>query len=252
MSQSTESTTESNPFTKPGFIIAAALVVALIAAAVVIFLLPKGQDSTAQPAPASSASRRSPQPAPALRRRGWEKRLRAALQHGNGPGRSTEVQVGARRENGRTHRPQNLRSGRDRRRRLPVMLRPVPNGCPLRGCQPFALGSSGDPGLSQARRTSSWCPARAGMHAAKADILVNVQSSDNHSISWLPHQVLHPTEADVDLAFQTYNGALGAHGPSAALGGWGLEVSSRQTTAKLVNDIAQLSDLSGFIAWSGA
>ena len=50
MSQSTESTTESNPFTKPGFIIAAALVVALIAAAVVIFLLPKGQD-TAQPAP---------------------------------------------------------------------------------------------------------------------------------------------------------------------------------------------------------
>jgi hypothetical protein len=51
MSQSTESTTESNPFTKPGFIIAAALVVALIAAAVVIFLLPKGQGN-AQPAPA--------------------------------------------------------------------------------------------------------------------------------------------------------------------------------------------------------
>jgi hypothetical protein len=51
MSQSTESTTESNPFTKPGFIIAAALVVALIAATVVIFLLPKGQGN-AQPAPA--------------------------------------------------------------------------------------------------------------------------------------------------------------------------------------------------------
>jgi hypothetical protein len=55
MSQSTESTTESNPFTKPGFIIAAALVVALIAAAVVIFLLPKGQD-TAPPAPGTAAS----------------------------------------------------------------------------------------------------------------------------------------------------------------------------------------------------
>jgi hypothetical protein len=55
MSQSTESTTESNPFTKPGFIIAAALVVALIAAAVVIFLLPKGQDN-AQPAPGTAAS----------------------------------------------------------------------------------------------------------------------------------------------------------------------------------------------------
>lgn len=55
MSQSTESTTESNPFTKPGFIIAAALVVALIAAAVVIFLLPKGQGN-AQPAPAETSS----------------------------------------------------------------------------------------------------------------------------------------------------------------------------------------------------
>jgi hypothetical protein len=55
MSQSTESTTESNPFTKPGFIIAAALVVALIAAAVVIFLLPKGQDP-AQPAPGTAAA----------------------------------------------------------------------------------------------------------------------------------------------------------------------------------------------------
>ena len=53
MSQSTESSTESNPFTKPGFIIAAGLVVALIAAAVVIFLPPKGQEN-AQPAPAES------------------------------------------------------------------------------------------------------------------------------------------------------------------------------------------------------
>jgi hypothetical protein len=55
LSQSTESTTESNPFTKPGFIIAAALVVALIAATVVIFLLPKGQGN-AQPAPTESSS----------------------------------------------------------------------------------------------------------------------------------------------------------------------------------------------------
>ncbi|TQS88555.1 hypothetical protein EU811_21020 [Arthrobacter sp. TS-15] len=55
MSQSTESTTESNPFTKPGFIIAAALVVALIAATVVIFLLPKGEGN-AQPAPTGSSS----------------------------------------------------------------------------------------------------------------------------------------------------------------------------------------------------
>lgn len=58
MSQSTESTTESNPFTKPGFIIAAALVVALIAATIVIFLLPKGQGN-AQPAPAPAETNSS-------------------------------------------------------------------------------------------------------------------------------------------------------------------------------------------------
>ena len=63
MSQSTESTTESNPFTKPGFIIAAALVVALIAAAIVIFLLPKGQDD-AQPAPTQAESSTQPAASP--------------------------------------------------------------------------------------------------------------------------------------------------------------------------------------------
>ncbi|GGJ40195.1 hypothetical protein [Paenarthrobacter histidinolovorans] len=61
MSQSTESTTEANPFTKPGFIIAAALVVALIAAAVVIFLLPKGQGN-AQPSPAESSNSATAKP----------------------------------------------------------------------------------------------------------------------------------------------------------------------------------------------
>ncbi|KII27073.1 hypothetical protein M707_24070, partial [Arthrobacter sp. AK-YN10] len=63
MSQSTESTTEANPFTKPGFIIAAALVVALIAAAVLIFLLPKGQENAQQaPADSSNAATASPSP----------------------------------------------------------------------------------------------------------------------------------------------------------------------------------------------
>ena len=56
MSQSSESTTESNPFTKPGFIIAAALVLALVAATVVIFLLPKGQGNAQQPAAAPAAN----------------------------------------------------------------------------------------------------------------------------------------------------------------------------------------------------
>src|SRR6478736_8904882 len=63
MSQSTESTTESNPFTKPGFIIAAVLVVALLAAGIVVFLLPKGQ-SDAQPSPPTPGTGSTPAASP--------------------------------------------------------------------------------------------------------------------------------------------------------------------------------------------
>jgi hypothetical protein len=55
MSQSTENTTESNPFTNPGFIIAAVLVVAMVAATIIIFLVPKGNED-AQPAPTAAKS----------------------------------------------------------------------------------------------------------------------------------------------------------------------------------------------------
>ena len=89
MSESTENTTESNPFTKPGFIISAALVVALIAAAIVIFLLPKGQgNAQPAPAPAESGSTAAASPSasaerltrasagcPQHRKRHWELRL---------------------------------------------------------------------------------------------------------------------------------------------------------------------------------
>ena len=133
MSESTQSSTERSPFTKPGFIISAALVVALIAAVVVIFFLPKA-DSTAQPAPASSSAGAS-SAAVKVSRRGWKECLRAALKHGDGLGSSTEVQVGTRRQNGSPHRSQDLRPGRDRRRWVPLVLREFPHRRALRGRQ---------------------------------------------------------------------------------------------------------------------
>jgi hypothetical protein len=53
MSESTQENTEQNPFTRPGFIISAALVLAIVAAALIIFLLPKG---TPQAEPVSTAT----------------------------------------------------------------------------------------------------------------------------------------------------------------------------------------------------
>jgi hypothetical protein len=62
MSESTQENTEQNPFTRPGFVISAALVLAIVAAALIIFLLPKGNpeaepSSTTTPtAPTNSAT----------------------------------------------------------------------------------------------------------------------------------------------------------------------------------------------------
>src|SRR5687768_14039387 len=62
MSESTPSTTGTNPFTRPGFILSATLVVALVAAVIVIFFLPKG-GGAAQPAPSPSGGNASAAPA---------------------------------------------------------------------------------------------------------------------------------------------------------------------------------------------
>jgi hypothetical protein len=59
-----------------------------------------------------------------------------------------------------------------------------------------------------------------------------------------------PTEADVDLAFETRNGIL-AHTvlPLRWMDGdWKAKVSD---DGKLINEITQLRDLGSFIAWSG-
>ena len=160
MSESTESTTERNPFTKPGFIISAALVVALIAAAVVIFFLPKDRQHRPARPGLIGEPRRLRDSQHSQLRRGWKECLRAALKHGDGPGNSTEVQVGTRRENGRTHRPQDLRPGRDGRRRVPSCFAHSPTGASTRPstCRPL---------VRPLRRTSSsspksfWSPALA-------------------------------------------------------------------------------------------
>ena len=60
-----------------------------------------------------------------------------------------------------------------------------------------------------------------------------------------------PTSANVDLAFQTNKGLYG----HAVLplkwsdGDWKAEIAD---SGELINDIVQISDLSGFIPWSGA
>ena len=134
MSESTQSSTERSPFTKPGFIISAALVVALLAAVVVIFFLPK--DRQHRPARPGLIGGQHLLGAVHGSRRGGKSIC--------GLPSSTDTALGAAPKTkwelvGKMAAPTDPKTfgpGRDGRRRLPVLLRSLTNRRALRGRQP--------------------------------------------------------------------------------------------------------------------
>ena len=220
MSQSTESTTESNPFTKPGFIIAAALVVALIAAAVVIFLLPKGQEHrpagpglTADPAP-------RPQPAPAP--------ADAAGKSVCGLPSSTETALGAAPKSkwelvGKMAAPTDPKTfgpGMTDGDGFRSCFAHSPTGALYAAVNIWRLGSSGSLPNEMKLADKLLVPG-AGRDAAMQDQGSDLGSSSGPTtvqVSGFSIKSYTPSEANVDLAFKTDNGALGALGPVACVG----------------------------------
>jgi hypothetical protein len=250
MSQSTESTTESNPFTKPGFIIAAALVVALIAATLVIFLIPK-REGTAQPTPApaesSSTSTRSPSASA------------AAGASVCGLPASSETALGAAPETkwelvGRTAAPTEPKSigpGTTAPNGFRSCFAQSPTGALYAAANMVALGGLSDTGIQKELIEKLVVPG-PGRDAALKDIRIP-SSSDSSSIQirGFVIKAYSPTAAHVDLAFATPTGEYG-HGVLPLKwtnGDWKVEISD---SGELLNDVAQISDLSKFIPWSGA
>ncbi|MDI3243051.1 hypothetical protein QK292_15955 [Arthrobacter sp. AL08] len=249
MSQSTESTTESNPFTKPGFIIAAALVVALIAAAVVIFLLPKGQD-TAQVAPAASPDSTTAA-APT-------KSADAAGKSVCGLPSSTETALGTAPKSkwelvGKIAAPTDPKTfgpGMTDEDGLRSCFAKSPTGALYAAANILAMGSSGDPVLSQ-KATDKLLMPGPGRDIARADSSSKPTSNSTVQFRGFVIKSYSPTAANVDIAFQTDKGMLG-HAVLPLLwadGDWKLAIAD---SGQLINEIAQIRDLSGFIAWSGA
>ncbi|MGO4188583.1 hypothetical protein [Pseudarthrobacter sp. TAF60_1] len=250
MSRSTESTTEPNPFTKPGFIIAGALVVALIAATVVIFLLPKGQ-GTAQPAPApaepSSTSSASPSASAAAGASvcGLPASSETAL--GTAPKTKWEL-VG---KMAAPTDPKTFGPGVTDEDGCRSCFANSPTGALYAAANMIALGSSGTQDeLKLAENFLVPGPGRdAAIKAAKTRTST-AGSGETAQVSGFLIKSYSPSEADVDLAIKLPNGAL-AHSVLSlrwVAGDWKMKASD---DGQIFNGVAQLSDLSGFILWSG-
>lgn len=246
MSQSTESTTESNPFTKPGFIIAAAMVLALIAAAVVIFLLPKGQDN-AQPAPApaesgSTASASNSAPAAADKSVcGLPGTSETAL--GTAPKTKWEL-VGTM----AAPTDPKIGPGKTDDQGIRSCFAPTPTGSLYAAVNLWALGSDPSKERAIAEQLAAKGPGRdAGMKAPQTAVpawSVKIQIA-GFNVSYTANQAV------VELAFKADNGALASVRTTLLWqdGDWKGVVADDGSP---LEEPRQVRDLSGFIPWSGA
>ncbi len=246
MSQSTERTTESNPFTKPGFIIAAALVVALIAATIVIFLLPKGQDN-AQPGPApaepSSTSSASPSASAAAGASvcGLPASSETAL--GTAPETKWEL-VGTM----AVPTDSKIGPGTTDDQGIRSCFAHTPTGALYAAVNLWALGSDPSKERAIAEQLAVKGPGRdAGMKAlqtAAPASAVKIQIA-GFNVSYTANQAV------VELAFKADNGALASVRTTLLWqdGDWKGVVADDGAP---LEEPRQVRDLSGFIPWSGA
>jgi len=250
MSQSTESTTESNPFTKPGFIIAAAVVGALIAAAVVIFLFPKGQGN-AQAAPAASSASTSAAPA---------KSADAAGESVCGLPSSMETALGTAPKSkwelvGKMAVPTDAKTsgpGLTDSDGFRSCFAHSPTGALYSAMNVGALGSAGSPPLEVKLADKLLVPGKGRDAAMKeaASSTASSRSSTTIQVKGFSLKSYTASEANVDLAFETNTGVL-VHSLLSMRwmdGDWKVKPADDGVT---FSGVSQLSDLSGFILWSG-
>lgn len=246
MSQSTESTTESNPFTKPGFIIAAVLVVALLAAGIVIFLLPKGQNDV-QPAPSALGTSSTTAAASST-----------AAAAGNsvcGLPASTETSLGAAPETkwelvGTMAAPTDpkIGPGKTDAQGIRSCFAHTPKGALYAAVNLWALGSDPSKERAIAEQLAAKGPGReAGMKAPQTQARsssVKIQIA-GFNVSYTANQAI------VDLAFKADNGALASVRTTLLWqdGDWKGVVADNGAP---LEEPRQVQDLSGFIPWSGA
>jgi hypothetical protein len=251
MSQSTESTTESNPFTRPGFIVAAALVVALIAAAIVIFLLPKGQGN-AQPAPAPAESSSPATASPSAPGAGDESvcGLPASSETTLGTAPKSNWELVGRMAT--PSDPKKFGPGTADESGFRSCFAHSPTGALYAAMNVAALGSSGSTELQRKLADKLLVPGAGRDSAMREAAAASGTASPTTSIQVRGFLIRSytPAEANVDLAFETNKGALARLTLSMRWmdGDWKVKPAD--------NGVAfmgptQIRDLSGLILWAG-
>lgn len=247
MSQSTESTTESNPFTKPGFILAAALVVALIAAALVIFLLPKGQDNT-QAAPTPSPDATSAAPTTSADAAAADQSicgLPAASESALGAAPKTKWELV-----GTMAAPTDpkIGPGKTDDQGIRSCFAHTPTGALYAAVNLWALGIDPSKERAIAEQLAAKGPGRdAGMKAPQTQAPASAMRVHiaGFNVSYTANQAV------VELAFKADNGALASVRTTLLWqdGDWKGVVAD---SGAPLEEPRQVRDLSGFILWSGA
>ena len=250
MSQSPDSTTETNPFTKPGFIISAALVVALIAAVVVIFLLPKGEDSTqSAPAPTEAGNSAAATPSKSKAAEDSVCGLPASSETALGTAPTSNWELVDRMATPTD--PETVGPGMTDESGFRSCFANSPTGALYAAMNIAALGSSGSPELV-AKASDKLLVPGTGRDAAIKDAASGAVSTDSSTIQVRGFIIKSytPAEADIDLAFETSEGVLGRISmPMRWMDGdWKVKPADDGSP---YSAMSQLSDLSGFLLWSG-
>lgn len=244
MNQSTESTTEANPFTKPGFIIATALVVALIAATIVIFLLPKGHEN-AHPAPEESTRSAAASPSKSAAADASTCGLPASTEKALGQAPATKWELV-----GTMAAPTDpqIGPGKTDAQGIRSCFARSPQGALYAAVNLWALGSDPSKERAIADQLAAEGPGRdAGMRAPQSSApssTVKVQIA-GFNVSYTANQAI------VDLAFKADTGTLASVRTTLLWqdGDWKGVVAD---TGAPLEEPSQIRDLSGFIPWSGA
>ncbi|MDI2035918.1 hypothetical protein [Paenarthrobacter nitroguajacolicus] len=245
MSQSTESTTESNPFTKPGFIIAAALVVALVAAAVVIFLLPKGQED-AQPAPTASSNSATDSPSASTASAKSVCGLPASQETALGTAPKSKWELDG--TMAVPTDPSKVGPGTVGKDGLRSCFAQSPTGALYATANIWAASFNGYAKQVYLELAAD-SPARdKAVKAINEGKDVGGGSSPKVQIAGFIIHSYSPTAAVVELAFKTEDGGYGALSTSLLweAGDWKLDMPAAGG-----GTIRQISDLSSFIPWNG-
>ncbi|WP_432246244.1 hypothetical protein ACRB8A_20230 (plasmid) [Arthrobacter sp. G.S.26] len=245
MSQSTESTNETNPFTKPGYIIAAALVVALIAATIVIFLvIPDGsEEGTPQPAQTSTSAAAATPTAAAAGKSICGLPDTAATALGSAPETKWEL-VGTM----AAPTDPKIGPGKVDAQGIRSCFAHSPAGALYAAVNLWALGSDPSKERAIADKLAAKGPGReAGMKAPQTQApstATKIQIA-GFNVSYTADQAV------VELAFKADNGALASVRTTLLWqdGDWKGVVAD---SGAPLEQPRQVRDLSGVIPWSGA